>query len=115
MAARMCMQGRGFVATMCRTLFNVKEDKFPTSFVFLPYKLVRDGEGRLGLESPKAAEAAIKFAECLLHLTSPEKIIHFLEKTSLRFAGQSLGTESEKTWCNVEDEIKEDVNQLLSL
>jgi hypothetical protein len=115
MAARMCMQGRGFVATMCRTLFNVKEDKFPTSFVFLPYKLVRDGEGRLGLESPKAAEAAIKFADCLLHLTSPEKIIHFLEKKSLRFAGQSLGTESEKTWFNVEDEIKEDVDQLLSL
>ena len=115
MAARMCMQGRGFVAVMCRTLFNVKEDKFPTSFVFLPYKLVRDEEGRLGLESPEAAEAAVKFADCLLHLTSPQKIIHFLEKKSLRFAGQSLGTESEKTWFNVEDEIKEDVDQLLSL
>jgi hypothetical protein len=115
MAARMCMQGRGFVAVMCRTLFNVKEDKFPTSFIFLPYKLVRDEEGRLGLESPKAAEAAIKFADCLLHLTSPEKIIHFLEKKSLRFAGQSLGTESEKTWFDMEDKIKEDVDQLLSL
>jgi hypothetical protein len=85
---------------LCRTLFNITEASFPTSFVFLPYKLVKDKEGRLGLESAAAAAVAMKFADCLLHPTDPKKILHFLEKKAVRFLGTSLslGHGDNKEW-----------------
>ena len=115
MAQRLCLQGRGFVGVLCRTLFNIMETKFPTTFVFLPYKLVRDETGRLGLDSPAAAAVAVKFADCLTELTTPERILHFLEKKHLRFVGQSLGGESDKEWFETEDIIKQQVDKLLKL
>jgi hypothetical protein len=115
MASRFCLQGRGFVGVLCRTLFNITESTFPSSFVFLPYKLVKDGEGRLGLESAEAAATAMQFADCLLHLTDAKKILHFLEKKAVRFLGTSLGCEDGKEWEEVENDTKEQVNKLLSL
>jgi hypothetical protein len=117
MASRFSLQGRGFVGVLCRTLFNITEASFPTSFVFLPYKLVKDEEGRLGLESAEAAAVAMKFADCLLHLTDPKKILHFLEKKAVRFLGTSLsrGQGDNKEWTKAENETKEQINRLLSL
>ena len=115
LASRLCLQGNGYVSVLCRSLFNIREDGFPTSFIFLPYKLVKDKQGRLGLASPKAAEIAMRFSDCLLELTCPRKIRHFLEKKSIRFLGQSLGIEEDDDWFEVEDAIKEQMEDLLSL
>lgn len=112
---RFCLHGRGFVGVLCRALFNISETGFPSNFVLLPYKLVRDSEGRLGLESAEAASVAMKFADCLLHLTDPTKILHFLEKKSIRFHGVSLGIEASPDWDKVEAKTKQQVSKLLSL
>jgi hypothetical protein len=114
-ASRFCLQGRGFVGPLCRSLFNIRESNFPTSFVFLPYKLVKDSEGRLGLESAEAANIAMQFADCLLHLTDPEILLHFLEKKSVRFLGKSLRNENKSEWVRAETKSKEYVNKLLNL
>lgn len=114
-SSRYCLRGRGFVGVLCRTLFNITETSFPTNFVLLPYKLIKDSEGRLGLESPDAAAVAMKFADCLLHLTDPEKILHFLEKKSLRFQTSSLGISKSAGWDRVEEQTKDYVSKLLSL
>jgi hypothetical protein len=114
-ASQFCLHGRGFVGVLCRTLFNIAEVGFPSNFVLLPYKLVRDSEGRLGLESAEAASTAMKFADCLLQLTDPTKILHFLEKKSIRFQGVSLGIEASPDWDKVEAKTKQQVSKLLSL
>ncbi len=114
-ANQFCLHGRGFVGVVCRTLFNISEASFPSSFVILPYKLVKDSDGRLGLESATAAAVAMKFADCLLHLTDPSKILHFLEKKAIRFNGMSLGIEASPDWDKVEAKTKQQVSKLLSL
>lgn len=114
-ANQFCLNGRGFVGVVCRTLFNVSETSFPSSFVILPYKLVKDSDGRLGLESAEAAAVAMKFADGLLHLTDPNKILHFLEKKNLRFNGTSLGIGDSPDWDRVEAKTKQQVSKLLSL
>lgn len=115
MATRFCLQGRGFVGVLCRTLFNISETLFPTNFIFLPYKLVKDSDGRLGLDSAEAAATAMKFADSLLHLTDPDIILHFLEKKAVRFIGTSLGIQKSNDWDSVEEQLKEHVSDLLSL
>jgi hypothetical protein len=115
LANKLSLQGRGYVSVLCRSLFHLNEDKFPTSFVFLPYRLIKDKRGRLGLESAAAAEIALKFSDCLLQLTCPKKIRHYLEKKSIRFLGQSLGNGNDDSWFEEEDEIKDQVDELLKL
>eukprot|EP00934_Nitzschia_sp_Nitz4_P004904 Nitzschia sp. Nitz4//scaffold138_size62050//10919//15553//NITZ4_006383-RA/size62050-processed-gene-0.44-mRNA-1//1//CDS//3329535752//4894//frame0 len=114
-SSRYCLRGRGFVGSLCRTIFNIMEISFPTNFVLLPYKLVKDEDGRLGLESAEAATVAMKFADCLMHLTDAEKVLHFLEKKSLRFNSTSLGVRVSQDWDRVEAETKEYVMKLLNL
>jgi hypothetical protein len=57
----------------------------------------------------------MKFADCLLQLTDPRKILHFLEKKAIRFLGQSFGTEPDDEWYDIEEAIKEQVDRFLSL
>lgn len=114
-AEEYCLRGRGFIGVLCRTLFNIHEVSFPTSFVLLPYQLVKDEEGRLGLESAEAAAIAMKFADTLLQLTDPQKVLHFLEKKVMRYHSTSLGVESSPEWDRVEAKTRKDVSQMLSL
>ena len=114
-AQEFCLDGRGFVGSLCRTLFNIRDVSYPTSFVLLPYQLIKDSEGRLGLDSAEAAAIAMKFADTLLQLTDPLKILHFLEKKALKFHGTSLGIEASPEWDRVEAKTRKEVSQLLSL
>ena len=114
-ASRFCLQGRGFIGPLCRTLFNITESNFPTSFVLLPYKLIKDKDGRLGLESAEAANVAMQFADCLLHLTDPKVLLHFMEKKSVRFLGKRLKKDDETAWALAEAKAKELTGKLLKL
>ncbi|KAL3916241.1 MAG: hypothetical protein SGILL_005267 [Bacillariaceae sp.] len=115
MASRFCLHGRGSVGPLCRKLFNVTETAFPTSFVLLPYKLVKDEQGRLGLGSAQSAKIAMKFADSLLKLTSPTTIIHILDRKSTRFTGQSLVDEDNFEWWRSQPKQKELLSRFLSL
>jgi len=87
---RLRLHGQGFVGSLCRTIFNISETDYPTSFVILPYKLVKDTEGRLGLESSEAAQVAMKFAEFLADLTTPKSVIDTLDHKVYQTLGESL-------------------------
>mmetsp|Transcript_16090 Transcript_16090/g.37296 ORF Transcript_16090/g.37296 Transcript_16090/m.37296 type:complete len:1699 (+) Transcript_16090:225-5321(+) len=87
---RFSLHGQGLVGPICRSIFNITETAYPSSFVILPYKLVKDTEGRLGLESPEAAKAAMKFAEFLSTLTTPKNIIGTLDQKIEETVGQNL-------------------------
>jgi hypothetical protein len=115
MAHRYCLRGRGFIGPLCRSLFNVTEGTFPTSFVVLPYKLVKDSEGRLGLDSAKAAAVAMKFADSLLQLTSPQSIIQSLDRKSSRFVGRGLVADDNDEWWQAQHRLKTEIRDFLSL
>ncbi|KAG7354837.1 hypothetical protein IV203_004193 [Nitzschia inconspicua] len=115
MASRFCLHGRGFIGPMCRTLFNISETAFPSSFVLLPYKLVKDKNGRLGLDSAKAAQIAMKFADSLLKLTSTASIIHVLDRKKSRFTGQSLIDEDNNDWWKSQQKQKDILTRFLGL
>lgn len=87
---RFRLHGQGFVGPLCRTIFNITETTYPSSFVLLPYKLVKDAEGRLGLESSQAAKVAMKFAEFLSDLTTPKNIIETLDDKIYKTLGEDL-------------------------
>ena len=89
-SGRFRLQGQGFVGPLCRTIFNIFETNYPTSFVILPYKLVKDNEGRLGLESREAAQVAMKFAEFLSDLTTTNYIIDTLDHKICQTFGENL-------------------------
>ena len=82
--------GRGFVGPLCRTIFNITETTYPSSFVLLPYKLVKDAKGRLGLESSQAAKVAMKFAQFLSDMTTPKVIIDVLDNKVFQTLGKNL-------------------------
>jgi hypothetical protein len=84
------LYGQGFVGPLCRTIFNITEAAYPSSFVLLPYKLVKDADGRLGLESSQAAKAAMKFAEFLSDLTTPKSIVDTLDNKICQTLGENL-------------------------
>jgi hypothetical protein len=115
MASQFCLQGRGSVGPLCRKLFNIAETAFPTSFVLLPYKLIKDEHGRLGLDSAKAAKIAMKFADSLLKLTSPTTIIHVLDRKSVRFGGQGLVSEENFDWWSLQPKQKELLSRFLNI
>jgi hypothetical protein len=115
MASRFCLHGRGFIGPLCRTLFNISETAFPSSFVLLPYKLVKDKYGRLGLDSAQAAQTAMKFADSLLKLTSTASIINVLDRKRTRFTGRSLIEENNFDWWKSQPKQKEVLSRFLSL
>ena len=75
---------------LCRLIFNIKEESFPTSFIVLPYQLTRTSEGKIKIASEKAAPVAMKFAESLLLLTDPRSILHFLDMKATKHYDQSM-------------------------
>jgi hypothetical protein len=79
---------------VCRSIFNIREKKIPTSFVILPYKLARNSNGTLGMSSAESAATAIKFADCLLKLTDPRSVLYFVDKKSVSYFGVSIYDES---------------------
>jgi len=74
------------VSSLAKQVFNVKTSAFPTSFVILPYKLKRNQDGSLSLESAASANTAAKFANLLLEFTQPSKIHHILERKANQFS-----------------------------
>jgi len=87
---RFQLHGQGFVGSLCRTIFHVQETTYPSSFVLLPYKLVKDNKGGLGLESPRAAKVAMEFAGHLSRVTAPKNIVHILDRKIDEFVGCDL-------------------------
>ncbi|VEU37607.1 unnamed protein product [Pseudo-nitzschia multistriata] len=87
---RFRFHGQGYVGSLCRTIFHIQEKSYPSSFIILPYKLVQDGKGGLGLESPAAAKIAMEFAGHLSRLTSPKNIVSVLDKKLDEFFGHDL-------------------------
>lgn len=83
-------QEKEFVSHLCRLVFHVPEMPYPTSFIVLPYKLIKDEDGALRLASPNFTRVATKFAECLLSLTDPRSILYMLDSKSTRHYGQSV-------------------------
>jgi hypothetical protein len=114
-ASKCCLQGRGFVAVMLRSLFNIREEAFPTSFIILPYRLVKDKDGKLGIENSEAASVAMKFADCLLRLTSPSVINYFLQKKVTRSSGRRLGKEFHDKEAKNDQRTREITTRLLAL
>lgn len=88
--ANMFQENRCQIAHLCRTLFNVYECSFPTTFVILPYQLAVGENGKLGMASSDSAQVAVKFAECLLQLTDPRSILYFLDMKAVKNFDQSL-------------------------
>jgi len=88
--SRLPRQGRTEVTLLCRNIFNVKEESFPTAFIILPYQLAQSADGKLGMASPSSAPVAMKFAECLLRLTDPRSILYFLDLKSIKHYDQSI-------------------------
>jgi len=89
-AWRFHLHGKGFVGPLCRTIFHIQKTTYPSSFIILPYKLVKDSKGGLGLESSKAAKIAMEFASYLSGLTSPKNIVHVLDEKIDQFLGSDL-------------------------
>eukprot|EP00980_Cylindrotheca_fusiformis_P015824 scaffold4634_cov122-Cylindrotheca_fusiformis.AAC.5 len=114
-ASRCCLRGRGFIGVVLRSLFNIKEETFPTSFVLLPYKLGKDKGGKFGLENPEAASIALDFADCLLRLTSPSVIGFFLQDKFSQSDGRHSQLENNDSNTNIGQHAKEVSKELLAL
>ena len=114
-ADRFSLQGQGFIGPLCRTIFNITESAFPTSFVILPYKLVKDQEGRLGLESSNAAKVAMEFADYLSQLTSPKNIVHVLDQKIDHVLGRNITDTTKRESRESQRKRKEYFNQFLKL
>jgi hypothetical protein len=103
------------VGSVAKRVFNVKQIGFPTSFVILPYKLRKNEDGSLALESPSSADAAVKFAQVLLDLTQSEKVQHVLEKKAFQCTGRTVPIEREDDWTLSEEHYKFVLGELLAL
>lgn len=114
-ADRFSLQGQGFIGPLCRLIFNITETAFPTSFVILPYKLVKDQEGRLGLESSKAAKVAMEFADYLSQLTSPKNIVHVLDQKVDHVLGRNIADTTKGESRESQRKRKKYFNQFLKL
>jgi len=80
-----------YVAQLCRLIFELDHDAFPSSFIILPYRLKRNADGGLELASKKDADVALKFAECLLDVSNAHVISYMLdEKKRMMYSSQDL-------------------------
>ena len=116
-AARLSIKGQGHSGFLCRTIFNIKENSFPTSFIILPYRLTKGKNGKLGMDSAESVTIAMKFAECLLQLTDARSVLYFLDAKAKKHYEQSLYlNELEESDRHKQDEkIQEYENSLLEL
>jgi hypothetical protein len=83
-------KSKGYAGLFCRTVFNIEVDKFPASFIILPYRLTKDKNGKLGMASAESVTVAMKFAECLLQLTDARSILCFLDAKSKKHYNESF-------------------------
>jgi hypothetical protein len=70
-------------ALLCRSLFNIKEEAMPTSFVILPYQLAASPDGKTVVASEHFDAVAHTFSASLLHMTDPRSILYFLDMKSI--------------------------------
>ena len=87
---RLDFGGRRSMGFLTRKLFNIQEKSIPTSFVILPYELEDLGNGEVGMASPDALPAAMKFAECLMQITDPRSVLYHVDAKSTEFYGHSI-------------------------
>lgn len=66
------------IGRLCKTVFRLKKDDVPTSFIILPYKMKEEVNGQIALASSKDAGLAMKFAHSLVKLTDPRSILYAL-------------------------------------
>lgn len=66
------------IGRLCKTVFRLKKDDVPTSFIILPYKMKEEVNGQIALASSKDAGLAMKFAHSLVKLTDPHAILYAL-------------------------------------
>lgn len=118
-SARLILPGKSksYAGLFCRTVFNVEVDKFPTSFIILPYRLTKDKNGKLGMASADSVTVAMKFAECLLQLTDARSILYFLDAKSRKHYNESFypDKDEESTRLKSHAKINEYQSALLGL
>jgi len=66
------------IGRLCKTVFRLKKDDVPTSFIILPYKMKEEPNGQIALASSKDAGLAMKFAHSLVKLTDSRAILYAL-------------------------------------
>lgn len=69
------------IGRLCKTVFGLKKDDVPTSFIILPYMMKEEANGQIALVSSKDSGRAMKFAHSLVKLTDPRAILYALGKT----------------------------------
>lgn len=105
------------IGQLCRSVFRINENKIPTSFVILPYRLELKKDGTLGISTKDSTVVAVKFADSLLKLTDPRSVLYFLEKKSEAYFGVSMyeGAGNTSARQNAFQRIKEFETKLLEL
>ena len=103
------------VAQICRLIFGItsEEDYVPISFIILPYKLQPNREGGLELVNKEDADVALRFAESLLNINNSGAIVHTLNRRLLD-NGFGKSIEQNKTWCELEEKVRQSKQSLLS-
>ena len=67
--------GASTIPTICRSMFAVTDDSIPTSFVVFPFPIEASDDGNGMLVAERSAALAVKFANFMLHETSPEIVL----------------------------------------
>jgi hypothetical protein len=104
-----------FTGALMKKVFNVRENSHPTSFIILPYKLVKGGDGSLTLDTPEAAPVAVKFAKYLLEMTQPTFLKHQLEKKSIQRSSYKLPVNEMEEWTLTEEKNRNIIREMLDI
>jgi len=71
---------QGDVAEICRSIFAIKEDSIPISFVVFPFMIESSNDGNGMLVAEKNTALAVQFASFMMAQTSPEIILNSIDQ-----------------------------------
>lgn len=105
------------VGQFVKKIFNVEQQRFPTSFIVLPYRLQVNKDGFNSIGTPEAIEVADLFTSYMLRLTDPRALLHYLNVKSQKHYGEPLiqGSKTDEARQNFLDSIKRVEDNMLSL
>ena len=78
------------IGRLCKTVYRLKKDDIPTSFIILPYKMKEEANGQIALASSKDAGLAMKYAHSLVKLTDPRAILYALGENCLALLQRNI-------------------------
>lgn len=71
---------QGNVAEICRSIFAIKEDSIPISFVIFPFMIESSNDGNGMLVAERNSALAVQFARFMMAQTSPEIILNSFDE-----------------------------------